>query len=164
MHLPRFIANLLFIPILLVACNTLAPEPATNVPEGEPEAVAGALAPVVTTQADLLPLLEGHCDGTATFNITCDPNTGLEWLDLTVTKGNAYKDVRAKLSTGGQFEEYRYATRSEFNQLIANAGIAFFSGDRSSDHEATRKLLGLLGVTYSFGSGTATYGYLGETS
>ena len=45
--------------------------------------------------------------------ITQDTNSGLEWLDLTVTVGMSYDAVSAQLGVGGDYEGWRYATTSE---------------------------------------------------
>lgn len=49
--------------------------------------------------------------------ITQDTNSGLEWLDLTVTSGQAYLDS-AQLSVGGDYEGWRYATVAEVTGFL----------------------------------------------
>ena len=54
--------------------------------------------------------------------ITRDTVTGLDWLDLTVTRGLSYEQVTAQMGPGGTYEGWRYATVAELDQLIANFG------------------------------------------
>lgn len=56
--------------------------------------------------------------------ITRDTATGLDWLDVTVTRGLSYDQVTAQLGVGGTYEGYRYATVAELDQLIINFGYA----------------------------------------
>lgn len=54
---------------------------------------------------------------------TRDTSTGLDWLDVTETRALSYDYVSSELGAGGQFEGWRYATYSEFNQLLLNLGF-----------------------------------------
>ena len=54
--------------------------------------------------------------------ITRDTDTGLDWLDVTVTRGLSYNQVTAELGAGGTYEGYRYATMAELDALIVNFG------------------------------------------
>lgn len=54
--------------------------------------------------------------------ITRDTATGLEWLDVTVTRGLSYGQVTAGMGSGGTYEGWRYATVAELDQLIINFG------------------------------------------
>ena len=45
--------------------------------------------------------------------ITQDTDSGLEWLDLTVTDGLSYYDVVELMDDGGSLQGWRYATRGE---------------------------------------------------
>lgn len=55
-------------------------------------------------------------------NITRDTATGLDWLDVTKTRGRSYNQVTAQMVIGGAYEGYRYATMAELDQLIINFG------------------------------------------
>lgn len=55
-------------------------------------------------------------------NITRDTDTGLEWLDVTETRGLSFNQVTAKMGKGGIYEGWRYATMAEFDQLITDFG------------------------------------------
>jgi len=55
-------------------------------------------------------------------NITRDTETGLDWLDVTETRGLSFNDVVAQLSPDGAYEGWRYATYSELDELILNFG------------------------------------------
>lgn len=60
--------------------------------------------------------------------VTQDTDTGLEWLDVTVTAGMSYSSVLAEMSVGGDLDGYRYATVDELDQLIANFGYTPVNG------------------------------------
>jgi len=55
--------------------------------------------------------------------ITRDTNSGLDWLDLTVTRNASYNDVISLLGTGGTLNGWRYATSSEVLNLWAGFGV-----------------------------------------
>lgn len=55
-------------------------------------------------------------------NITRDTDTGLDWLDVTETRGLSYNQVMAQMGPGGTYEGWRYATTAELDQLIINFG------------------------------------------
>ena len=54
--------------------------------------------------------------------ITRDTDTGLEWLDLTVTMNRTYQDVSAAFGAGQEFEGWRYASYSEVSSLLDASG------------------------------------------
>ena len=55
-------------------------------------------------------------------NITRDTDTGLDWLDVTETRGLSYNQVTAQFGAGGDYEGFRYATAAELDQLLLNFG------------------------------------------
>lgn len=57
-----------------------------------------------------------------TDTITRDTATGLDWLDVTVTRGLSYNQVTAQMGSEGAYEGWRYATAAEFDQLITGFG------------------------------------------
>lgn len=91
--------------------------------------VAGAcfLASTGIASATLIgksdPFVTGPDSGDG-FNLTLDDQTGLEWLDLSVTRGLSRNQVMASnLITSGA---YRYATDAEVDTLFQlNVGIGF---------------------------------------
>lgn len=54
--------------------------------------------------------------------ITRDAATGLDWLDVTITRGLSYDQVFAEVGVGGAYEGFRYATTEELDRLITNFG------------------------------------------
>lgn len=50
--------------------------------------------------------------------ITQDTDSGLEWLDLTATSFRSYNDISSKLSTGQEFDGWRYATTTEISEFF----------------------------------------------
>lgn len=55
--------------------------------------------------------------------VTRDTTNGLEWLDLTETTNMSYFTVLGQLSTGSQFEGWRYATNVEVGSLFTAFGL-----------------------------------------
>jgi hypothetical protein len=61
--------------------------------------------------------------------ITYHTETGLEWLDVSLTANISVKQMISALQSGGQFEVWRYATMQELDVLIQgfNAQYACYS-------------------------------------
>lgn len=57
------------------------------------------------------------------FNLTRDTDTGLEWLDVTISLDRTFEDVSSHLGAGGDYEGFRYATRLELEALFEHAGL-----------------------------------------
>lgn len=55
--------------------------------------------------------------------ITLDTDTGLYWLDLTVTTNLSYNDVLTQLGPGGSLEGFWYATVADVDSLQVSAGL-----------------------------------------
>ena len=77
------------------------------------------LAAAGTVHADLVSEDSEFGAGT----ITRDTDTGLGWLDWSLTAGRSFDDVAAQLGEGGEFEGFRYATAAEVETLWLNGGI-----------------------------------------
>ena len=59
-------------------------------------------------------------------SIVLDTSTGLEWLNLTRTRGLSAQQVLAQLGPGGQFASFEYADRDEFVTLFTEVfGTSF---------------------------------------
>ena len=93
------------------------------------------------------------------FNLTIDTNTGLRWLDLTLTNGRSFNDVSSNFAVGGDYEDYRHATRNEILSFWSNAGINYTANyihqpDNSMAISSLMEKLGLtLDLTYDGGLG-----------
>jgi hypothetical protein len=82
---------------------------------------------------------------------TTDPISGLDWLDLTATRGLSYDDVSAQMGAGQQFEGWRFANRAVVNQFWINAGgTGPFTGLASGATNWVGQLQSLWGKTYPF--------------
>ncbi len=57
-------------------------------------------------------------------SITRDPNSGLDWLDLTFTAGRSFNDINSQLGLGGEFEGFHHASGADVFTLFTNAGIS----------------------------------------
>ena len=55
--------------------------------------------------------------------LTHDTDTGLYWLDLTVTVNLSYDSVLSQLNPGGSLEGFRYATVEDVDNLQLSAGL-----------------------------------------
>lgn len=77
------------------------------------------------------------------YNLTLDTETGLEWLDVTLSTNRAMLDVRANLATGGDYQGFRFASLPEVESLIDHFGVV------NSGHEdpAVTRAIQLLGDT-----------------
>ena len=70
---------------------------------------------------------------TGTGNVTIDTNTGLAWLDLTITQWVPYNHIASRFGPGEEFAGYRYATTSELTNFWRNAGVNVdFAQERSA--------------------------------
>ncbi|MFK8014475.1 MAG: hypothetical protein AB8G17_03385 [Gammaproteobacteria bacterium] len=126
--------------------------------------VSPAYAQVIQLNDSTLP---ASADG---FNITRDPDTGFEWLDVDVTAGRTYDDLVGndgsnEFTAGGDFEGFRYATYLEltgaFNgpqlpSLYRSLNISPFSFSSIGGYNVVRSFLGIVGC---FGD-CATWGYV----
>ncbi len=102
------------------------------------------------------PALPAGVDG---FNLTRDTTTGLEWLDLTLTKGLSYDDIAS--GAGGFLSAgFRIATTSEVATLFTHAGATNLAGDSlPAQFSAAFNLISLLGCTFAC-AGSASQGYM----
>ena len=48
---------------------------------------------------------------------TTDTESGLDWLDVTLSINRSYSDVSSQFGSGGDFEGWRYATGIEFDMV-----------------------------------------------
>ena len=81
--------------------------------------------------------------------ITYDANTGLEWLDLTVTAGMTHDDVFAQLGSGGAYEGWHFASTSQVSTLWDNFGGSGTYTDWSIENNNLFKVIApLMGDLY----------------
>ena len=78
-----------------------------------------------STSAAILSLDSSYGSGT----ITRDTTSGLDWLDVTVTRGLSYDQVLDEMAPGGAYTGWRYATVTDLNQLITNFGYTAINHD-----------------------------------
>jgi hypothetical protein len=78
--------------------------------------------------------------------ITYDDESGLEWLDLTATKGWSVDKVLA--SDYVQEDGFRYATAAEVVELFVAAGIPAIGSSSTTNTDGVTLLLDLMGVTF----------------
>ena len=92
-------------------------------------------------------------------NNTYDPNTGLVWLDVTLTTNRSYNNVVANLNNPADVVYgYRYATGAEVSTLFTDAGITNpYNGPPNGEGPAVLSLISLLGATFQPGNSRYTY-------
>jgi hypothetical protein len=129
-----------------------------------------AIISLSTTQVFASLIESDYVYGSSDKQLTFDTSSGLEWLDLTATKGKAVEQVEAGF--GGYLANgFRYATGNEILHLFSSAGAP--QGDYYDTYHILRvqSLMLMLGVTYQnnppsqgnpFGQQT-TYGITGDT-
>jgi hypothetical protein len=79
---------------------------------------------VLIPSAAIAELIEGLCDGSANEDVTCDTETGLEWLDLGRSRGLSINQFRSD----PQFTGWSVATGEAVDQLLLNAGFPSLPG------------------------------------
>jgi len=81
-------------------------------------------------------------------SVTRDDESGLEWLDLTLSTNRSYNDVSGEFGIGGDYEGWRYASTTEIGLFFTHAGGTVpFTGLQGDDEAWIAELLGLWGVT-----------------
>ncbi len=78
---------------------------------------------------------------------TYDPNTGLTWLDPTLSTGMTYAEAVAATASGGQFSGYRVASKDELYAFLGNAGVQPDTDYLESNFAPAMALLALTGIT-----------------
>jgi probable HAF family extracellular repeat protein len=109
-------------------------------------------------------LVEGHCDGRANPKITCDPNTGLEWLDLTETLGLTFDAMNTGLAS--TFGGYRYASNAEVVELFTHGGVIppNDSNVRDANLAPVTRMIELVGTTSTCCGYVIAAGMTGDAS
>lgn len=64
-----------------------------------------------------------------------DSNTGLQWLDLSVTFNQSRDEVTSQMNVGGLYQGYRYATLDEVLALLDDIGLQFSTGELKSESQ-----------------------------
>lgn len=83
-------------------------------------------------------------------SITYDDQTGLEWLDVTVTYGESLASVIAALAPGGTYDGFRFATTAEFEALMLSQSVP--KGYSTPEgFVGANELISKLGETYDCG-------------
>ena len=82
---------------------------------------------------------------------TTDTETGLDWLDLTETRGQSYDEVENQMGAGQRYDGWRHASRDEVRIFWQDAGgVGPFLGDAKGITNWVQQLQRLWGVTYPF--------------
>lgn len=94
-----------------------------------------------------------------------DTQTGLDWLKVTSSAGLSYNEVSSRMGAGEAYDGWRYATGTDFNALLNNAGgipdcSPNYCGVSEANNGVFRPLIDLLGDTDPEMRGV-TYGILG---
>lgn len=88
--------------------------------------------------------------------ITYDTETGLEWLDVTLSTLYSYDEILTELEHGGTFDGYRLATADEIITFWQNAGInvgtGFLGAWTAENFQPIVDLMVLVGITGTNGN------------
>ena len=80
--------------------------------------------------------------------ITLDTETGLRWLDVTLSTDYSYLGVLSELGDGGAFDGFRVATRDEVSTLFTNADIPTINTSFVEENYApVLSLMNFVGIT-----------------
>lgn len=88
--------------------------------------------------------------------LTVDTESGLIWLSPTVTEGYSFNEVSQFLAEDNRYSKFRFATRSELEDLYSHAGIKDINdpGERNygtkENVDGVGYLQSFVGVTYSY--------------
>jgi len=93
---------------------------------------------------------------------TTDTTSGLDWYDVSLTKGLNYNEVIALTSTGGTLEgeNWHYATATEFQSMLGNFLDLAPSGFYNSNNGTLSQLVDMLGTTEPNPNGSIVNGRL----
>jgi len=90
--------------------------------------------------------------------IISDTNSGLNWLDLSVTASLSHDSVVANLESGGIFQGFQLATQVEVLNLWANAGITNYERTWvTNQFDPVKDLVERLGATVMVEEGLFTF-------
>jgi hypothetical protein len=121
--------------------------------------LAGSTAKAVLVQVND-PLIVGNFTYTRDgFNITRDTQSGLDWLDVTLSTGYSYNQVVEQLGDGRAFEGFHFATEAELVVLFEHAGLDI---DAHTPVEPAIALLDLVGISVTSGGGGHIAGYFND--
>jgi hypothetical protein len=85
--------------------------------------------------------------------LTRDTESGLRWLDVTLSTNRSYSQILAELEPGGLFEGYRLGTGNEVDALWEHAGINRGNGGwLPENYDPMVALAALVGQTSSEGN------------
>ena len=102
--------------------------------------------------------------------ITHDTDTGIDWLDLTLTTSRSVNDITDQLVPGGEFEGFRYATTADITTLWTHAGIVNITTEgpiggadfTAANFAPANALAELFGVTVTLPAGVASEGFTAD--
>lgn len=108
-----------------------------------------ALVLLGSTSSAYAVLIEHDFKNTEDKLITYDSATGLEWLDLTVTQGRfSFDSIQSELTSGGEFQGFRYATLGEVESLLSSFGLIRHGlSDSANDRAQIEYYYSLFGIT-----------------
>jgi hypothetical protein len=95
---------------------------------------------------------------------TLDVATGLEWMDLTVTRGDSVDTVSSQIVAGGNYEGWRFPTAVEMDTLFRNLFTTAYSSFTSSSGKINLGANGskadeAIQMAQLFGDGVLASGY-----
>lgn len=125
--------------------------------------VLGCLPAMLCASAEAA-LVERDWQSPSDAALTYDTDTGLEWLDLTVTQGMSYNDVAPLLATGQIYEGFQFASDARIIGLFSAVDLVETESNRSTEGYKVELLLNYWGVLYDFGDGERSEFYTIHTA
>ncbi len=173
--IPAIVLAVLFAGGCSKTTSPTAPTSAQSIPLPSPSMLGGATgagSTVAILSADAgrrmreaLISLDDHRYGSD--SVTLDTITGLEWLDLTKSRGRSFNDIIGydgsnEFAARGDFAGFRYATADEVRTLFVDAGIQSIDAvNKAIGYSDVAALQALVGVTSIFSEpfddGTSTF-------
>ena len=118
----------------------------------------------VPLQADLhAALVERDWQVPGDAALTYDTDTGLEWLDLTLTQDSSYNDTASQLGAGGMFDGFQFATDLQLIDLYKAVDLQEQTSDTMTGGAQIELLLDYWGVLYDFGGGERSEYFIANT-
>lgn len=109
-------------------------------------------------------LIEADFSSVGDKLLTVDTETGLEWLDVTASKGISYDAVLAGYNGYTTINNFRFATSAEYIELITNAGFVTIGEAKAEYMTIAADLISKLGETDNYLGNTFTDGMLSPFS
>jgi len=101
-------------------------------------------------------LIERDWQSTGDAALTYDTETGLEWLDITLTAAQSWNEVASQLITGGIYDGFSFATEEQTLGIFGAVGLHEHPLGNTTAGNKIQRLQSFWGVTWDLGTGGRT--------